>query len=123
MKPEVAHLILGRSAEQAAAKYLENEGYRVLERGWRRPWGELDIIAERKGTLHFVEVKAQRKNHAGFQAHLRAGHTKLEKVIRTARSWLATSGRGEEISWQVDVIEVTMSDDQAHIRHFINVTG
>ncbi|HEX7368211.1 MAG TPA: YraN family protein [Candidatus Saccharimonadales bacterium] len=47
----------GRAAEQAAAQYLERCGYRVLEHNWRTRWCEIDLVAEKTGSLHFVEVK------------------------------------------------------------------
>lgn len=39
-------------------KFLMKRGYKIVDRNYRRPWGELDIIAERKGKIHFIEVKS-----------------------------------------------------------------
>ena len=50
---------LGLSAESRAAAYLIAKGYRILARRWRSPAGEIDIVARRRGTLVFVEVKAR----------------------------------------------------------------
>ena len=50
---------IGKLGENLACEYLKNKGYWVIERNFRRPWGELDIVARQKdGTLVFVEVKA-----------------------------------------------------------------
>jgi Holliday junction resolvase-like predicted endonuclease len=49
---------LGRQAEDRAAGFLEGLGYGILERRWRCPMGELDIVAMDGETLVFVEVKA-----------------------------------------------------------------
>ena len=49
----------GRTGERLAAWLLIFKGYRILERGWRAPVGEIDLIARRGGTLVFVEVKAR----------------------------------------------------------------
>ena len=47
----------GRLAEAAAALLLRLKGYRILERNWRSPAGEIDIVARRRHTLAFIEVK------------------------------------------------------------------
>ena len=48
--------ILGRSGEDLAAKYLTEQGYVILERNYRAPYGEIDVIAMDNGTVVFVEV-------------------------------------------------------------------
>lgn len=47
----------GRRAELAAALLLLAKGYRILERDWRCKAGEIDLIARRRHTLAFIEVK------------------------------------------------------------------
>ncbi len=53
---------VGSLGEELVAKFLMKQGYKVLDRNYRRPWGELDVVAERKGKIHFVEVKALSQN-------------------------------------------------------------
>ena len=48
---------IGRIGEQIAAEFLESKGFKVLERNYRKPWGEIDIIAEKDKTVRFVEGK------------------------------------------------------------------
>ena len=49
---------LGQIGEDRACEYLRDKGYRVLHRNYRRPWGEIDIVArEKDNTLVFIEVK------------------------------------------------------------------
>ncbi len=50
---------LGERGENLAAKYLRNQGYKILERNFRTPIGEIDIIARDGKTLVFVEVKSR----------------------------------------------------------------
>jgi putative endonuclease len=52
---------LGLSAESRAAAYLIAKGHRIVARRWRSPVGEIDIVARRRNTLVFVEVKAREK--------------------------------------------------------------
>ncbi len=49
----------GHAAEEAAATFLQGKGFTVLERRWRSPAGEIDLIACRESLLVFVEVKAR----------------------------------------------------------------
>ncbi len=49
----------GRRAEAWAALFLQAKGYRIRERRFRTPVGEIDLIAERFGTTVFGEVKAR----------------------------------------------------------------
>ena len=49
----------GKLGEDLACEYLVNNGFTIIERNFRKPWGELDIIAkDPEGTLVFIEVKA-----------------------------------------------------------------
>lgn len=50
--------IKGDIGEDIACKYLINQGFRIIVRNYRKPWGELDIIADKAGALHFFEVKS-----------------------------------------------------------------
>ena len=110
-------------AEEAACRYLIAAGYRILERNWRKPWGELDIVASRNGTVHFVEVKAASVFHAGFEPFRRAGERKMHKVARTARTWLSEHRYDPETEWQMDIVSVIMNGgpERMQIELFQNV--
>lgn len=47
----------GRAAEDAAAKYLQNHGYKIISQNWRTRYCEIDIVAQKKNKVLFVEVK------------------------------------------------------------------
>jgi putative endonuclease len=68
-RPErVAAFGLGLSAESRAAAYLVAKGYRIAARRFRTPFGEVDIVARRRGVLVFVEVKARSTLDAAAEA-------------------------------------------------------
>ncbi|MEK7170064.1 MAG: YraN family protein [Patescibacteria group bacterium] len=48
---------VGWLGEELVVKFLMKRGYTILERNYRKPWGELDIVAEEKKKIHFIEVK------------------------------------------------------------------
>jgi len=59
------NLVLARYGENEAAAYLKANGYRILERNFRTPLGEIDIIALDKSVVCFVEVKARSSEDFG----------------------------------------------------------
>ena len=58
--PPLNRLELGRLAEELASRYLETNGYKVLEKNFRNIFGEIDIIAKDKKAICFIEVKARK---------------------------------------------------------------
>ncbi len=77
----------GNQGEDSACRYLTQKGYRILARNYRKPCGEIDIIATDKKTLVFVEVKKRASNAFGgpIAAVTRA---KQHKIILTAQCYL-----------------------------------
>jgi putative endonuclease len=77
----------GRKAEAAARVYLEMRGFKILEQNWRRPRAEIDIVARKDKTVHFVEVKYRFKDDQGigFDA---ITETKLKQMRRAAWLWV-----------------------------------
>jgi putative endonuclease len=59
---------VGQEWEDAAARHLQHEGYRILARNYRTKAGEIDFVAEDGATLCFIEVKARRTPAFGSPA-------------------------------------------------------
>ena len=78
----------GRAAEEAAARYLTQSGWRLLGRNVRIGRGELDIVARRGPVLAFVEVKARRTRTCGAPEDA-VSPLKRRQVARLAELWLA----------------------------------
>jgi len=78
---------LGKKGEDIAAEYLRQQGYKIIERNFKNKLGEVDIIAEDKNILCFVEVKTRRTANFGspFEA---VTARKQHKLIRLAESYL-----------------------------------
>lgn len=60
-----AHNELGKWGEELAAKYLEDQGYEILERDWKSGHHDLDIIARNEEALAIIEVKTRRNRLFG----------------------------------------------------------
>ncbi len=77
---------LGISAESRAAALLIAKGFRILARRYRSPVGEIDIVAQRRHLLVFVEVKArERLDDAAWSVTER----QRARIIAAAEAWLA----------------------------------
>src|SRR5436190_9717621 len=91
----------GLSAESRAAAYLVAKGYRILARRWRSPVGELDIVARRRGTLIFVEVKARERLDDAAEAVVVRQQL---RIIAAAEAWLATHPNHGNSDIRFDVV-------------------
>jgi putative endonuclease len=78
---------VGRYGENVAARHLEDAGLRVLDRNWRSPSGELDIVALDGTELVVVEVKTRRSDACGHPAEA-VTELKLRRIRRLAAEWL-----------------------------------
>ena len=76
---------LGLQAESACAWWLRLRGYQILAQRYRNRFGEIDIVAGRRGVIAFVEVKTRR----GRQAALEAITAKQRRRIESASGFLA----------------------------------
>ena len=99
----------GRRAEALAAALLERSGFRILARNWRRPEGELDLIADHDGTCVFVEVRSRTGDESGDPLETLTAR-KRARVIRAARLYL-DSGAAPASAYRFDVVGVTFSVD------------
>ena len=112
MANRTARAEVGRLGEDIACKYLESKGYRVIDRNYRRPWGEIDIIAEKGGTVRFVEVKTAKgfgqdiSRENNYRPEELANATKLRKVARTAALYMES--KGDDREYQIDVVGITL---------------
>lgn len=79
---------IGDQGEDAAAQYLERNGFRVLERNWKTRWCEIDIVAEKDGAVHFVEVKYRASNRQGDGLEY-ITDKKLQQMAFAAELWVA----------------------------------
>lgn len=109
--------------EDAACVYLKRKGYRIIERNFRRGYGEIDIIALKKRTLVFIEVKTRSQNKFGTPFESVAASWKLKKLIQTALFYKQIHPTLPE-DLRIDAIAVMVYGDHVeHIEHLKNITG
>ncbi|MBR9806585.1 MAG: YraN family protein [Alphaproteobacteria bacterium] len=103
----------GRKGETLAAWSLRLKGYRILAQRVRTPVGEIDLIAEKSGTIIFVEVKAR----AGRLAALNAVTPHAwARIARAADYWMARRPHYSDHGWRYDLIAITPARWPEHIR-------
>lgn len=95
---------LGRDAEKLAERMLVREGYRIVAKNYRVRSGEIDIIAEERGTLAFIEVKARRSGRYGDPREA-VNFAKQKKISRVALCYLKATGQ-ENVNARFDVVSV-----------------
>ena len=99
---------VGNLGESIACEYLRRHGFKILDRNIARKTGELDVIAEKEDTLHFVEVKTVLADEFPktedakdeYDPSLNLHETKVQKVARTGEWYVLEKKWGGE--WQVD---------------------
>lgn len=118
---------IGKAGEEAAARYLTAEGYRIRERNYANTrglrLGEIDIVAETGKEIVFVEVKAAFLE-SGKETRLpewQVGRSKLRKMEKAASIYLKEN-RLEDRDHSFDVVAVTFYPDrEPEIRHLDHV--
>ena len=109
--------ILGSQGEQAAADFLQQQGYKICARNFRVPVGEIDIIARQGEVLAFVEVKTRHSNRYGTPAQAVNIH-KQKKIIQTAQWFLRQKHLEDKCFCRFDVIEVyARAEGKWQVRH------
>lgn len=98
---------LGKLGEALAAGELERRGYRIVERNWRCPVGELDIVAEKDGARVFVEVRARRGDRFGTPEES-ITPIKRAKLLEVAQTYLDEHAE-QDREWRIDVVAVELS--------------
>ena len=93
---------LGAEGEDRAAAHLEATGWRILARNVRAGGVELDLVAERAGTVAFVEVKTRRARRHGLPEEA-VDARKRARLVRGAGAWLAAA-RPRSLRTRFDVI-------------------
>jgi|SRR6187397_1907403 putative endonuclease len=101
--------VTGRRAEGLAAAHLESAGLRIVARNWRRPEGELDIVADDAGTCVFVEVRSRTGEMHGHALEA-VTPRKRARVVRAARLYLDAETPAAT-GFRFDVVAVTFWDD------------
>ena len=110
----------GAEGEYTAHAYLIGQGYEILAMNYRRPTGEIDVVARQRGTVVFVEVKRRTTRRYGAPAEA-VTPQKRARIVRTAALYLQEK-RLADVPVRFDVIELTPGQIN-HIEAAFDATG
>lgn len=113
---------LGRRGEELVVQALRARGYRIRERNWRCPAGELDIVAEDGDVLACVEVKTRRGREFGTPEEA-VTPAKQAKLVELAATYVQESGWLGD--WRIDVaaVELTTGGQLLRVEIIQNAVG
>ncbi|MEK7200723.1 MAG: YraN family protein [Patescibacteria group bacterium] len=125
------HNETGTIGESVATKWLENKGFFIIDRNYKRKWGELDIVAQKDEIIHFVEVKTvSRKSYGGkFEQEINNYRPednmhpwKIQRLRRALQTYLIQKYKKDPI-WQFDLACVFLDQEKrvAKVRFMENI--
>lgn len=102
----------GKSGEDIACVFLERKGYRIIDRNYSKPWGEIDIIAVKDGMVRFVEVKTVSvsgfsREALDYRPEELVDGRKLKKLARTAALYMER--KRDKREFQLDVVGILLN--------------
>lgn len=98
--------LLGKLGEDMAEKFLKQRGYTILHRNWRCVLGEIDIVAQEKDFLVFVEIKTRASIDFGA-GYMAIDQRKQLKLTRLAQAFLKRYGLAEE-PCRIDIVSINI---------------
>jgi putative endonuclease len=103
--PDAKHAALkrGASGEWLAAMALRLKGWRIVERNFRCPLGEIDVIARKGDLIAFVEVKARASEAEALYAV--TGEAR-RRIANAAACWIGRQRDAARLSWRFDIIAI-----------------
>lgn len=105
----------GKFGENIAAKYLEENGYKIIARNFYCKVGEIDIIAKYKNEIIFVEVKTRSGEKYGLPSEA-VNSAKIRHLYNTSKYFLQKNRMCDEYI-RFDVIEVLLKNGKFNVNH------
>jgi putative endonuclease len=129
--PQTERQKIGEIGEETACLFLMKHGFKIISRNYCKKWGEIDIIAQKRQKLHFIEVKTVScenlnnisRETSGYRPEENVHAGKLKRLSRTIQTYLLEKNVSDETLWQFDVAAVFLDLEhrQAKIRFIENI--
>jgi len=109
----MSDLELGLKGEKQAEEFLKKQGYKIIEKNFRTPFGQIDIIAKEKNTFCFIEVKTRRNFSFGLPEEA-VNYPKKKKILKVALAYLKQKGLLNK-KVRFDVVSILYNKDSYKI--------
>ncbi len=113
----------GDYGEKVAEKYLSSKGYKILERNYQKPWGEIDLIFDNKDEIIFCEVKTRdSKNSTDYLPEYSINRKKIKNLTKICETYLNDRKYNSDQKWRIDVLAISIDKiaKRAKINHIEN---
>jgi len=107
----------GKEGELLVAQRLQKQGYKILAQNYRKPFGEIDLIAQKSDTVVFVEVK-WRHNPLVDPAEV-ISFTKQRRIIAIAKEFLSKHTH-VDIVCRFDVALIEQNNNSINLQYIPN---
>lgn len=120
----------GNMGEEIACKYLINKGFAILDRNYRKLWGELDIVGLKDGVIHFFEVKSvtssleervkdlndRFSDHDAYRPEVNVHGFKIRQIRRMVSTYMSERKINPETEFRFHVASVFMDMNMRRAR-------
>ena len=103
MKPSLANRARGRWGEDLVTQWYVAHGYEVVDRNWRSPAGEIDLVARHGSVIVFCEIKTRATDRFG-PPQAAVGLAKQRRLRHLAVEWLAAHQRRGAVRFDVAAV-------------------
>src|SRR3989338_3314442 len=116
---------IGDIGEEFTCRFLKGRGYKIVERNYLKKWGEIDIVAQNKDGLHFIEVKSltARPSYAkaseGKDEYMPEANMRLwkkQRMTRAIKTYLLDRHVPDETNFQIDIAAVFLDFERKKVR-------
>ncbi len=102
---------IGSLGEEIASEFLKKKGHKLIDRNYRKSWGELDVVTSFQNKVHIVEVKSMEVDNfsreRSYEPEELVDKRKLKKVARAASLYMESKRDSRE--YQIDVVAVLIN--------------
>ena len=113
-RPKTSKQVTGETGEQLACDFLVQKGHKIIDRNYRQKWGEIDIISQKDGVWHFVEVKTvirERLIEDDYEPEDNIHPWKVKRLSRAIETYILEHKIDDEADFQNDSIAVYLKPD------------
>jgi len=114
---------IGSMGENIACRFLMKQDFRILDRNYTKKWGEIDIIAEKKDILYFIEVKSITNKYVScetdtYRPEENMHFWKIKRLLKTIKTYLLSKKIKKGVKWQFDllIIYLDLKNKKAKIK-------